>query len=37
MNKKQVFYIIVFIFLLGGVAWSCTSNAKRIKNVQLVF
>ncbi len=36
MNKQQLFYIIVFTFLLGSLAWSCTSNAKRIKKVEIV-
>ena len=36
MKKKQLFYIIVFTFCLGSLAWSCTDNAKRIKNVEIV-
>ena len=36
MNKLQLFYIIVFTFLLGSLAWSCTGNAKRIKKVEFV-
>lgn len=36
MNKPQLFYIIVFTVLLGGLAWSCTGNAKRIKKVEIV-
>ena len=34
--KKQLFNIIVFTFLLGCLAWSCTNNAKRIKNIEVV-
>lgn len=36
MKRKQLFYIIVFTFLLGSLAWSCTDNAKRIKKVEIV-
>lgn len=36
MKKQQLSYIIVFIFLTGCLAWSCTSNAKRIKKVEFV-
>ena len=36
MNNKQLIIIIVFSFLLGSLAWSCTSNAKRIKKVETV-
>ena len=34
--KNQLFYIIVFTFLLGCLTWSCTGNAKRIKEVEVV-
>lgn len=34
--KKQWFFFIVFTSLMIGLAWSCTSNAKKIKNVEVV-
>lgn len=36
MKKQQLFIIIVFTLLLGGLSWSCTNNAKRIKHVEFV-
>ena len=36
MKRKQLFYIVVFKFILGNLVWSCTNNAKRIKNVEIV-
>lgn len=36
MKKPQLFKIIALIILLGSLTWSCTDNAKRIKNVELV-
>lgn len=32
--KRQLFYIILFTFLLGSLTWSCNSNTKRIKKVE---
>ena len=34
--KRQLFYIIVFTFLMGCLAWSCNSNTKGIKKVENV-
>ena len=34
--KKQLFYLIVLASLMGCLAWSCTNNAKKIKNVKVV-
>ena len=36
MKKKQLFYIIVFTFLLGSLTWSCNSNTQRNKKVENV-
>ena len=34
MSKHLI--ILLFALLLGSLVWSCTNNAKRIKNVELV-
>lgn len=34
--KKQLLYIVTCAMVVGCLAWSCTSNDKRVKNVESV-